>query len=659
MEVVVKGAQDVLLTGNPDKSPYRHLYKRSSPFALCDYKSYFEGGNLTLFKRGDLLSKCYLMLEDFKGKTVIPAYWDGLFDTVELYIGDQLIDSQDYTYSSCIWPALESDNLSQSAVPGTFYPLRFFFCNSWSSALPIAGIKCHDVRFRITNPSKNYRFVMWQTFINLGDDERAMIPSEIVITQVQRVLTAGKTNYSELIGPVSYLAAPLKLVLTYNSSYSFTTSGPVSFTISSSYAPVTWSYTPASLPAGMSVSATTGSSITFSIAALTNISTFNLNVTAAPFSGLAASTGPISVYAVYPNLAAPSQSYFNTISVAKSFTVVSTPPTSPITFTGLVDGMTQVGTSGQVNLSVGTGFAQASITATTTGYSSTSFFIKNNLISTPVTVLTGVANPVGVAVCAGYTFAWSRAVGIIWTPALSSIPTGPAGSTRTTTSYKATNGREPSTVYGCGPLATDGVRYVYTIAGEGGNFNTGGPILIVIDILNKVVTEIVGTGSWWSSPESFADLKVYGGILYGITVTTKNFCAFNVSTGVNTVYNSVSPSQGGFYFDTNGIAIISRSGTGFIGLAPPYTGSTFAYLTTSLISGGTGAAVTWDATNNVVYTVNQTGNNPPTYIQGDGAGSWSSVKSLGTNSGQCFGCQFYSNTLYIADYTAGTVTAYI
>ena len=207
MELVIKGAQDVLLTGNPDKSPFRHLYKRSSPFALCDYKSYFINGNLTLFKRGDLLSKCYLMLEDFTGKTVVPGSWSGLFDTVDLYIGGQLIDSQDYTYSSVIWPSLESDNLSQGVAPGTFYPLRFFFCNSWSSALPISGIKCHDVEFRITKPSPNYKFVLWHTFINLGDEERALVPSEIVITQVQRVLTSGKTNYSELIGPVKYLAA--------------------------------------------------------------------------------------------------------------------------------------------------------------------------------------------------------------------------------------------------------------------------------------------------------------------------------------------------------------------------------------------------------------------------------------------------------------------
>ena len=222
MEVVVKGAQDALLTGNPDKSPYRHLYKRSSPFALCDYKSYFIGGQLTLFKRGDLLSKCYLMLENFTANTVIPTSWAGLFDTVDLYIGGQLIDSQDYTYSSVIWPALESDNLSQSAVPGTFYPLRFFFCNSWSSALPIAGIKCHDVEFRLTNPSPNYKFVLWQTFINLGDEERALVPSEMVITQVQRVLTANKTNYSELIGPVKYLASQIPpYQKTWKFSYSF------------------------------------------------------------------------------------------------------------------------------------------------------------------------------------------------------------------------------------------------------------------------------------------------------------------------------------------------------------------------------------------------------------------------------------------------------
>jgi len=293
MEVVVKGAQDVLLTGNPDKSPFRHLYKRASPFALCDYKSYFINGNLTLFKRGDLLSKCYLMLEDFTGKTVVPVSWSVLFDTVDLYIGGQLIDSQDYTYSSFIWPSLESDNLSQGVATGTFYPLRFFFCNSWSSALPISGIKCHDVEFRITNPSPNYKFVLWHTFINLGDEERALIPSEIVITQVQRILTANKTNYSELIGPVKYLASFSSIrgapqLSGQNSAQNLNTSSPVYFAIINSGAGnVSWSYS--ALPGGVTVASYSDNGITFSVASGSTISSAMNVVATNPVSSV--STG--------------------------------------------------------------------------------------------------------------------------------------------------------------------------------------------------------------------------------------------------------------------------------------------------------------------------------------------------------------------------------
>jgi hypothetical protein len=400
MEVVVKGAQDVLLTGNPEKSPFRHLYKRSSPFALCDYKSYFIGGNLTLFKRGDLLSKCYLMLEDFAGRTVIPSSWSGLFDTVDLYIGGQLIDSQDYIYSSFIWPALESDNISQSVAPGTFYPLRFFFCNSWSSALPIAGIKCHDVEFRITNPSPNYKFVLWQTFINLGDEERAMVPSEMVITQVQRVLTSGKTNYSELIGPVKYLASlsfPPVLSNPGNQNLD-TSSGPATFTVyNTGGAVASWSSSPAlgSLPAGMTY-VSSATQIVFTVAQGTTIASTAFTVTATNASG-SSSTPSFTVTAVpIPVLSNPGNQILNTnsgpatITVTNSGGAVANWSSSPA-LGSLPSGMTYTSSTTQLVFTIAQGTAIASTAFTVTGTNASG---SSSTPSFTVTVLSEVSGSV-------------------------------------------------------------------------------------------------------------------------------------------------------------------------------------------------------------------------------------------------------------------------
>jgi len=550
MEVVVKGAQDVLLTGNPDKSPFRHLYKRSSPFALCDYKSYFINGNLTLFKRGDLLSKCYLMLEDFKGKTVVPASWSGLFDTVDLYIGGQLIDSQDYTYSSVIWPALESDNLSHGVAPGTFYPLRFFFCNSWSSALPIAGIKCHDVEFRITKPSPNYKFVLWHTFINLGDEERALIPSEIVITQVQRVLMAKKTNYSELIGPVKYLAS---------------------------------------------------------------------------FQAV-----------IYQ----PTQTYFNSINKTQTLTLTSSQGTGVVwKFVGLPSGVTQVGTSSTLQIGIGPGFASTAVTASLPGVAPITFNLKNN-ISTINLFNGAVGNSAdGWALIGTVYFWWGGGDGDATPVVNDALYTSSTDTWNVTFPYTATGGRALFPQHSNGPIPTDGVRYGWTVAGLA--TGTGGPVLLVIDVLNKTLTEVAISGPLSTAISESYDSKYLNGLIY--ISSAKKIYSLDPTTGVSVLLNTIVGTTtirriGGMVFDKNSNMLIgdfNGQGTRYMYIIPPPYTATITPLTTAYTFPYGITQMSMDLTNNVIYisSYGTLGSATLQYISGTGTNWGTQSYPIGSSGG--------------------------
>jgi len=54
MQLVGKGAQDVLVTGNPSFTHFRSVYKRHSEFAMEHFRLYFKTSNLTLTQSGSL-----------------------------------------------------------------------------------------------------------------------------------------------------------------------------------------------------------------------------------------------------------------------------------------------------------------------------------------------------------------------------------------------------------------------------------------------------------------------------------------------------------------------------------------------------------------------------------------------------------------------------
>ena len=207
MNVIVKGPQDVQLTGSPEAGLFRAVHARISNFGMETVKIRFgNDGNARIPHSGDLLSKCYISVQDSNDQVIIGQTWQSLFDSIDLYIGDQLIDSQDPVYSLGIWPILEAKNVSENNVPESVYPLHFFFCNDWKDALPLNALQYHDVDIRIKNPAAGYTFALWATYLYLPEAERAIIPTEMRITQVQRLYYQRQLNLSELRGPVKYLA---------------------------------------------------------------------------------------------------------------------------------------------------------------------------------------------------------------------------------------------------------------------------------------------------------------------------------------------------------------------------------------------------------------------------------------------------------------------
>ena len=292
-QLLAEGPQDVWLSGDPQVSFFRSVYRGHVPFGMELKKMNFDrDGSCRLDRYGDLLGPCYLTAHDtLTGQLVPLSSWAGLFETVDLLIGGQLIDSQDYTYSSQVWPVLEASSVSQCGVPATFYPLHFFFCQDWSRAFPMVALEYHDIVIRVRGMTNTYQLQLWTTRVHLNENERNWFkthPHHLLITTVQRtVITKDQNEFQRFAGPIKYLATP---VLTYQGLFnpvSVTTPNYLDTTVVrtitvSYYNPygktIAWSYS--ALPSGVTVVTQTNTQLVFQIAAGTLLDPTALNVTA-------------------------------------------------------------------------------------------------------------------------------------------------------------------------------------------------------------------------------------------------------------------------------------------------------------------------------------------------------------------------------------------
>lgn len=226
-QLVAVGAQDVHLVGEPEISFFRSTYRRHTNFAQTVERQVIQGNPATgrtstirFERKGDMLSYVYLTCTD--GTQMTPVLWGVKVDKVELLIGGQVIDTQESEFMSNVAIDTQATTLSRSAIGGMYsgfnnasawFPLRFWFCENYQSALPLVALQYHDVELRITwgTISPSDRLECFANFVYLDNQERqdmAQREHNMLITQVQRAEpSGGKVQELQFNHPVKYMAS--------------------------------------------------------------------------------------------------------------------------------------------------------------------------------------------------------------------------------------------------------------------------------------------------------------------------------------------------------------------------------------------------------------------------------------------------------------------
>ena len=217
IQLVAFGSQDVHLSGNPQITFWKVVYKRHTNFSIEPVEQTFygapssNGGHVvaTISRNGDLIHKCFLVMnvpEDKEVSSITEAH--NLIQSVELEIGGQTIDKH-YGDWMTIWNELSlsedkkagyesmvtKKNTVTSRKGKIYIPLQFFFNENPGLALPLIALQYHDVRFKIFFHEKLGDFLgpepevkLWVDYIYLDSDERrqmAQASHEFLIRQLQ------------------------------------------------------------------------------------------------------------------------------------------------------------------------------------------------------------------------------------------------------------------------------------------------------------------------------------------------------------------------------------------------------------------------------------------------------------------------------------------
>ena len=248
VQLVATGAQDTWLTGKPEVSFFRSNYKRYTHYSAVTERQLIQGqptassiSTIRFEKKGDLLSYVYFTARDSNAAPIVNLDWSNVIDKVELVIGGQIIDTQDFQYMTDIEPVTGAQTYNQRYLnngtvsaqnptnsQATFFPLKFFFCKDWAAALPLVALQYHDVELRITWSANlgtsttataaaaggaNYaalQYTAWANYVYLDQAEREFFAKnshDMLITQVQRVpIGTGAVQELALAHPVKFLA---------------------------------------------------------------------------------------------------------------------------------------------------------------------------------------------------------------------------------------------------------------------------------------------------------------------------------------------------------------------------------------------------------------------------------------------------------------------
>jgi hypothetical protein len=215
LQLVAYGAQDVYLTGNPQITFFKVVYRRHTNFSIESIQQTFNGtvtngGRVTcqISRNGDLVHKLYLVLNSDSDDA------RDAVSKVEVEIGGQLIDRQ-YGKWMTIWneltlPVGKKDgymNMVNDATNNRYVPLEFWFCRNIGLALPLIALQYHEVKINVEFASSITSAELWADYIFLDTDERrrfAQLSHEYLIEQVQFTGTETVSDNSNLSAKLSF-----------------------------------------------------------------------------------------------------------------------------------------------------------------------------------------------------------------------------------------------------------------------------------------------------------------------------------------------------------------------------------------------------------------------------------------------------------------------
>ena len=215
MQLVAYGAQDIYLTGQPQITFFKSVYRRHTNFAIESILQTINGSptpgarvSVTISRNGDLLKNLWcqynpsLLIPSGGSADIASDLSHSIFSTLEIEIGGQLIDRQ-YGIWLTIWRDLVEQNptgqqgevgadgsepdinntgganstkyqrmsythqggvdvTSTTAAPTEAYiPMKFWFCRNPGLAVPLIALQYHEVKF-------NIQFSLAATYINGG-----------------------------------------------------------------------------------------------------------------------------------------------------------------------------------------------------------------------------------------------------------------------------------------------------------------------------------------------------------------------------------------------------------------------------------------------------------------------------------------------------------
>jgi hypothetical protein len=191
MQLVAYGAQDVYLTGNPQITFFKVVYRRHTNFAMETIEQTLTGtpdfgrkASVTIIRNGDLAHQLYLKISLNQVTTANLGNSGGKFawcrrlghaiiDYTEVEIGGSRIDrqygtwmdvwyelshsvSQTRGYAKMIGDVPELTELTGPRVDGVYtdgytmqIPLQYWFCRNTGLALPLIALQYHEVRVNI------------------------------------------------------------------------------------------------------------------------------------------------------------------------------------------------------------------------------------------------------------------------------------------------------------------------------------------------------------------------------------------------------------------------------------------------------------------------------------------------------------------------------